>query len=76
MSRRKMHLRTVFDTVSHGARRQRLVTNDMTKVDCLICLYHLGLYIPLSKLFEHQTANLVNSGFQEEFFKPQPLVGL
>lgn len=27
------------------------------RVTCLVCLYHLGLYVPLSKLTEHQNAN-------------------
>ena len=26
-------------------------------VDCRVCMYHLGLYIPLSKLREHQLKN-------------------
>lgn len=26
-------------------------------VTCRVCLYHLGLYVPLVKLREHQNAN-------------------
>jgi hypothetical protein len=68
MTHRKMHLRVACAAVSHGARRQRLVTNDIEKVDCIICLYHLGLYVPLVKLHGHQNDNKVRYGFQHEFF--------
>jgi hypothetical protein len=45
-------------------------------VDCLVCLYHMGRYMPLVKLQEHQDHNKIKHSFQKEFFKPQPLVGL
>jgi hypothetical protein len=42
----------------HVARRtypwQRSVTVEPAEVTCLVCLYHMGRYMPLSKLQEHQ----------------------
>lgn len=36
-------------------------TEDVERVDCLVCLYHLGLYMPLVKLAEHARINRVVS---------------
>lgn len=44
------------------------LTNDPFAVDCHICMYRLGLYMPLSKLDEHQRANRKHCGHQIEFF--------
>jgi hypothetical protein len=41
----------VCDT--HPSRATRF-TNDDTEVTCLRCLYHMGLYVPLERLKEHQ----------------------
>lgn len=30
------------------------LSNDAGAVNCRVCLYHLGLYVPLVKLREHQ----------------------
>lgn len=49
---------------------------DPQYVDCRVCLYHMGRYMPLLKLHEHQNYNRLQYNFQQEFFKPQPLVGL
>jgi hypothetical protein len=45
-----------------------LTTRDDYAVDCRICMYRLGLYVPLVKLWEHQVDNMRLCNFQKEFF--------
>jgi hypothetical protein len=45
-----------------------MVSRDDTRVDCRICLYHMGHYMPLVKLDEHQRRNRELYNFQIEFF--------
>jgi hypothetical protein len=59
-----------------GTANPLMTSRDDYRVDCRICMYHLGLYMPLVKLEEHQNHNKTMHSFQKEFFKPQPLVGL
>lgn len=33
---------------------RRVVAVEPVDVTCFICLYHMGLYVPLTKLVEHQ----------------------
>jgi hypothetical protein len=51
-----------------GLRGARLIGAYGREVDCHVCLYQLGLYMPLVKLYEHQTSNKVRYSFQKEFF--------
>lgn len=37
-----------------AARAPIIITCYPESVTCLVCLYHLGRYVPLSKLREHQ----------------------
>lgn len=65
MSReRKVHWRQPVGANMHfthcsprGYTWNRLYTTDLGAVTCLVCLYHLGLYMPLVKLREHQIEN-------------------
>jgi hypothetical protein len=48
--------------------RPRLFADEGDTPTCRICLYQLGLYMPLVKLYEHQASNKVRYSFQKEFF--------
>lgn len=44
-------------------------------VTCLVCLYHLGLYMPLVKLREHQSEQSwgrASYGKRDPFYAPPP----
>jgi hypothetical protein len=47
--------RPLFSGGSHG-RGCCYAEYDITYVDCRVCLYHTGRYVPLVKLREHQRA--------------------
>lgn len=50
-------------------------THDPGAVTCLVCLYHLGLYVPLVKLREHQNAESAGRaryGKRDPYYAPQP----
>lgn len=47
---------------------RRTLDNDPFEVDCRICMFRLGLYIPLFRLDEHQRANMKACSYQKEFF--------
>jgi hypothetical protein len=69
MRPRKVHWRQIFDTgpsspetlcgrtLTHNGRYLvDFVERNNEYVTCCACLYHLGLYMPLVKLVEHQQA--------------------
>jgi len=62
-----MCCRPLFTGGSHG-RGVCYAEHCPEYVDCLVCLYHMGRYMPLSKLYEHQVFNMKRCDFQLEFF--------
>lgn len=43
-----------------GRRLRHYAEYNVEYVTCLVCLYHLGRYVPLSKLREHQAQQVRN----------------
>lgn len=53
-----------------------MTCRDVGLVTCRVCLYHLGLYVPLVKLREHQdaeSAGRAKYGKRDPFYAPPPL---
>ena len=46
--------RVTRPTAICGLANARKFTEDFDDVDCHVCLYQLGLFVPLSRLAEHQ----------------------